>query len=584
MRLLSIPLALAILSPAALAQCFDQAYGPAIGGALLTGEVILPIQSIGFPFPLAGTTYTDLHVSTKGEIYLSNAGVPAPPGFTDFTATGAEFASGGPRIAALWCDYLMYSGTAEVYLNATPTKCTVTWENIVCYANCAPFTMQVQLLPTGEVLFFWGPGAINNSSAGFPTWQVGVVGVSPGAATLNSSLDLSAGGVAADNLIYEEFPGATFDMAGNGLHLIPLNPGWVYTTPAATQCASAVTYGKGCIQEDDSIYEFWGSSASFDANLLTISFLRGPSGYTVLTAIPGTFVPPGGGAVQVAPAVLDGAQVFPLSAGMPVPGGTTSSINITTKGQIELGAANLTGLDYTPTIAEHLAHATTVVACWHDFDQVTTGSGQILFEEVGGIAYVTWNGVYSFSNPTPNTMQFQLNVATGDITLVLGTMGGMVGNFDSALVGYSVGGPSALAGAIDWSTLLSAINVADVAVGPGLAISTTQLPTIGNAGFTVDVSNVPPILPIALVYFGTTVNPGFDLGFFGMPGCELYQLLDFYNAAIPVGPTWSGSLNLPVPNNPAIAGTEWTGQALAFTLANPANLVSSNGLTLTAGF
>src|SRR5690606_30202097 len=102
----------------------------------------LPGQPLGFAFPLGGTTYTDVHITDKGYVWLTNAGVPATPGFVDYTATGAELASQGPRIAALWGDFqaLAVNG-AQIWLDTSaPGRAVITWEKLECFGgNCAQF-------------------------------------------------------------------------------------------------------------------------------------------------------------------------------------------------------------------------------------------------------------------------------------------------------------------------------------------------------------------------------------------------------------------------------------------------------------
>lgn len=569
--------AVAVLAPATVAQCFDSNYGVSLP---LPGffDFELGIQPIGFAFPLAGTTYTDVHIASKGYVWLSNAGVPAPGG-VDFSATASELATLGPRVTALWSDFGP-SATGSIWLNSTPTKCTITWADTTCFAGaCGVFTMQLQLLSSGEVFMFFGPGTTNNSSAGVPTWQVGVCGISPGgAASLPAASDLSAGGLTADNVVYEEWLVAnTFDMASRGLQFVPTNPGWIFTLPA--NCAAAEAYGAGCVQENDSFYEEW--LTGFDLNSSTVTWLRTPTGYVVLTSIPGTFVTPGVGAVNVAAGFLDGEQTFALSSPMPAAGGPTSSLNITTKGQIEIANSTSGIIDYTPSVSEFLNATRTQFALWHDYDQTDLGSGLILFEEIGNVTYVTWNGVHSFSSVQPSTFQFQFDRPTGNVTLVIGTMGGFA-NPDNGILGYSVGGPSPNPGATDLSALTGSLNVADLGLA-GLAMAANGLPQVGNVGFGFTTSNVPPLVPLGIIFFGTAkVFPGLPLGIIGMPGCEGYTNSNLGSVSFPVV-AGVGAQPLPIPANPGLIGAQFSAQSVAFTLLTPLGLASSNGVWLTIG-
>lgn len=243
LRALSL-FALAAFAPA---QCFDLNFGTNLG---VGPDTVFPIQPIGFAFPLAGTTYTHIHVSDKCYAYLSNNGTPAPAG-ADFSATAGELVTGSPRICPLWADIqAQAANNAAVHLNSTATECTVTWKNVRCYNNTSGiFDVQMKLFASGEIKFFYGPGATNQSVSTQPTWQVGIVGVSPGGGvTPPTSLDLSLGATTTDNTVFEEFlVGGSFDMPDNGLHLIPTNPGWVAVPLGApANCASTSNYGTGC--------------------------------------------------------------------------------------------------------------------------------------------------------------------------------------------------------------------------------------------------------------------------------------------------------------------------------------------------
>ena len=124
-----------------LAQnCPDRALGTPLGSG---DDVLFGIQPIGFAFPFAGATYTDIHVCTNGYVHLSNAGVPAP-GAADYSSTTAEFVGGAPRIAPMWTDLFMPAATGGIcYINSTPSKCTVTWDQATNYGSSAEFQIQL---------------------------------------------------------------------------------------------------------------------------------------------------------------------------------------------------------------------------------------------------------------------------------------------------------------------------------------------------------------------------------------------------------------------------------------------------------
>jgi len=576
-----LPATLAMLTAPAFAQCFETNYGAqAAQASALTGDVVLPMQPIGFAFPLGGTTYSDLHICDKGYVYLSNAGVPAPGG-ADYSATAAELASGEPRIAALWSDVNVDgSNGGMVYIDSTANRCTVTWENVRCYGGtCAPFTMQMQLLSTGEVFFFYDANATNNSTAA--AWQVGVVGISPGATTVGAISDFSVGALSTDNLVVEEWttPGG-FDLAGRGIGFAPINPGYAWFQVSG--CAEVELYGEGCVRKSASVYEDFGGGAGFDLSNTTVSWLRTGTGYAVVNAVPGIYQPPGAAAVNLAAGMDDGDETVTLSAPMPIAGGVTSTLNVSTNGTIEFAPAQTGNTDWSPTVPELLQWSNTVFACWHDYNQNSAGSGQVLFEEAGGVAYVTWDGVHSISNSLPNTFQFQFDVATGNVTLVMGAMDG-VDQAGNVLIGYSAVGQLGDPGAIDLSATGATASVPDFDQ-EGLFVDVGSAPRLGNLGFSVEIANVPTVSPMAYLFAGTQVyNPGIDLGYLGMTGCEQYTDGNICSVTLPATPAGTASRTMPIANNPALIGSEFTFQAAALSLDTPYNVIGSNGLRIKIG-
>jgi hypothetical protein len=399
-----------------------------------------------------------------------------------------------------------------------------------------------------------------------------------GGATLPAASDLSAGGVTPDNTLYEIWPVAnTFDMASQYLHQIATLPGWVYLNGVPANCASTANYGTGCIDVPDTFYEMM-PAASFDLSGVVLTSLRTPTGYDVVNSLPGAIVPPSLSAPIIANAD-DTTQTVALSAPMPVPGGVTSSLTVSSNGNIALSALG-NGTAYTPNVANFLAWTETAFAAWHDYNPTIAGSGKIKFEEVGGIAYVTWDGVYSYLQTQPNTMQFQFNLATGDVTMVFGTFA-LVGN--DHLVGYSKGGASADPGAMDLSSAFGTLTIQDNK--RALALTGLTPPVLGT-NYTLETSNVPALVPLGFMLFGDTqINPGIDLGFIGMPGCRVYTSANLNTLSFPVNPiTGSGTFVLPIPSSPGLVGFTLASQALAFSLDTPLNLISSNGTIFSLGY
>lgn len=470
---LAVSLSLSLAAIAAAQNCPSNTLGTSLG---VGDDTLFPIQPIGFAFPFAGTTYTNVHVSTNGFVYLSNTGVPAP-GAADASPTVAEFVAGSPRIAAFWNDLNILAGNgAGVFLTSSAAGCTITWKNAQNYAGlnvlATPvFDVQLQLLPNGDVRVYYG-GSVTNRST-FAGGQVAIVGATPGAAApLPAAVDYLVAGATVDNTVFETWATAdTFDLQARELTLVATAPGYAYVAANQTNCATTVDYGVGCVEQRNSFSENFPNAAAFDLSGQTITMLRQPGGYLVLNSIPGTIVTPSATAAIIANAD-DTTSTVALSAPLPVPGGTTSALVVDSNGKIALaGTGN--GSDLSPTVNELLANpSTTLAVIWRDLNPAAAGSGKIKFEEVAGIAYVTWDGVYNFNTTLPMTAQVQLNLGTGDITVVYGpcTSNGIL------VAGFSVAGPSTRNNAIDLSTALAnPLAIADGEI-QGVKLTTSGKP------------------------------------------------------------------------------------------------------------
>lgn len=93
-----------------------------------------------------------------------------------------------------------------------------------------------------------------------------------------------------------------------------------------------------------------------------------------------------------------------------------------------------------------------------------------------------------------------------------------------------------------------------------------------------------PLGSIGLVLIGSTQIPGgLDLASIGAPGCRVYQQTD---TILPVFPLLGPVLvhTLPIPNNPALAGsTVWTQGALLASGVNAFGGLTANATQLFLG-
>ena len=585
MHTLPTVLVAVLTSSLTIAQgCNDANFGTALGNG---DEVVFGVQPIGFVFPLGGATYTHVHVCTNGYATLSNSSVPAPPA-SDYTATTAEFVAQAPRIAAMWNDLHAHPTTgAQVYINSSPTKCVITWDKVNNYAAGTAsgplMTIQAQLFPTGEVAFNYSANTTNNSS--IAGGQPAIVGVTRGqGAVLPGASNLAAGGAVTTPTIFELWSSPlTFDMGAKALLLTPAPPGWTFVPPS--NCASALDYGAGCldipasVSSPDSFYELM-SPAQFDLASTTISMLRTGAGYVVLNTIPGTFVVPTAAAQVVADAD-DTTQTVVLSAPLPLSTGNATSLTVSSNGNVSAAPGN--GASYTISSVTFLGWAQTVFACWHDYDPLATGSGKILFEEIAGVAYVTWNGVYSFNTTSQDTFQFQFELTTGNVTFVFGAM---TPAGSSYLVGHSRGGASPDPGPLDLSTALSSgLLIFDPK--QALEMTSNGRPFLGNTSWSLDVRNVPDVVPLGIVLWGDQMipPPGFDLTGIGMPGCVAYTNANVLSTSFPVSlPAGTGSFQWSIPVDLNLLGVTVSTQCLAFSQDTPLSLIASNGTMLSFGW
>ena len=95
------------LASLATAQCHDVNFGALVGFG--DDAPLQTIRPLGITFPFAASTYTDVHISNNGIVYLSNAGVPAPGTATGYSSSAATLSTNlragtTAKICAFWDD------------------------------------------------------------------------------------------------------------------------------------------------------------------------------------------------------------------------------------------------------------------------------------------------------------------------------------------------------------------------------------------------------------------------------------------------------------------------------------------------
>jgi hypothetical protein len=345
---------------------------------------------------------------------------------------------------------------------------------------------------------------------------------------------------------------------------------------SGTVLATNTTTGAGCITvADASFYENFATAAGFDLGNSGLSLLRTPSGYTAVPLLT-TYVAPSGTA-QVLALTDDSEATVTLSQAMPFSSSSsTNALTVCSNGFISSGTGN--GVGFTPAATTFLNGPRAWWSVrWHDYNPAIAGSGQVKFEQIGNIAYVTWDGVWDFggaSAASANTFQAQFDVTSGTVHFVYQSLSGL-GN--GCLVGYSDPGNSADPGSIDISALLPATFPAAVFAVTPLSLAATSRPIIGTS-WNLTVGNVPGSAALGVDIFGLSDPNIADLGFLGMPTCGLRASLDLLNAWLPSGNTHAYSFV--VPNNPAILNVHLYTTSAVFQNppVNSFGAITSNGI------
>jgi hypothetical protein len=369
-------------------------------------------------------------------------------------------------------------------------------------------------------------------------------------------------------------------------------------------CANKVTYGTGCYALSTSWYELFAQLQNFDlagtpGTETVIGAFQTGGAWTVQAGTPAWFTP-------VAPKVLtnaatpaqmgDDSMSGPLTLPFPFtfPGGSTTVIHANSNGFIVLGATTATTGDFTPTAAELLSQPARLAPLWTDLQPATnipTNAASGVYFDVdpsNQTVYVTWLDVADRRGQIPaagaTSVTFQVAIsANGNIEYrfrgVTPAATGAGAVITGASKGNNGGSNSFDPGSRDLTTSLPFTT--DAADQAPLALD-SNLPLLGT-NWVLTTTNVEAISPIGATFFGTQqVNPGLDLTFIGAPSCFAYTNADVGSLTFLVA-SGSGSVTVPVPNDPSLGGVSLSAQSVSFTTQNALTLNFSNGLFGTIG-
>ena len=378
--------------------------------------------------------------------------------------------------------------------------------------------------------------------------------------------------------------------------------GQIFYAPGAVPhaCAVTSTYGTGCYTVNGSAYQEWTDNATPSAAAAasaaltgrSLKFLPSGSGYLMLPGNATGYIAPTPAATVVTLAD-DTENTVTLGAPFNYPGGSTSTLFVHANGYVSVGSNNTLpgGFNDIPEIPQMLNAPETAWWSWHDYNPAEAGSGQVKFEQIGAVACITWDGVESYPTTAvnPSTLQFQFDLASGEVTIVWVTIEAQGGTGflqgSDHIIGFSPGGASPTTGQFNIATLTT--QVLTVPERFPLGLGTTSKPLLGTT-VSLDTTS-PPNIGLGVNFLSTVQipAPGLDLAILGAPGCAALADVGaglgnaISNLGLP-GVTLQSSLALP--NNPALAGVRIYSQSAGLdAAANALGVVTSNAVELVLG-
>ncbi len=351
------------------------------------------------------------------------------------------------------------------------------------------------------------------------------------------------------------------------------------------KAASNTIVGTGCGGAYHSFYTNHANatvaSAALSGNVLRLQRVaNGYLGTWQIGAASASYVTPTPAAAVLAVGD-DGFVPYNPVAPLPTPYGPQSTLAISANGILGFGPTVDTPgtLSYTPTPAGMLQSACGGIYAWHDYNPAEIGSGQVVAQQLGQTLFVTWRDVENYPVGVLNrsTLQFQCNLASGDIAIVFLSIDADASSSwgSSHLIGVSAPGASLDPGSVDFAT--APLFTTSPEQTP-LTLSPLTRPVLGTSWMLQD-DFLPANTTFGVHVLGFT-DPGIgDLAVIGMPGCGLRASLDVIAPYLPmqgVSVPWG----LAIPLNSSLAGLSlYATTAVAQTPAtNSFGFVTGNGV------
>lgn len=392
-----------------------------------------------------------------------------------------------------------------------------------------------------------------------PDWYLGTF---PGTGSVDianpdQNLSLTEGRVDLDAYVGDAITQITFSNASNAngaVGIVACNFGVK---------ASSTVVGQGCIREFASFYEQM-STAAFDLTNTDLQAIDTGAGYAVL-------VTPGFGPLPIGSLDPAGGQLLSLPDDGQAPAGTLG-MTVGSNGWLARGPGNSNA--FVPSVTTMLSNPQEAVYTWTDLQPNTTG--QVVYEEdpATGQTRVTYDGVHGWNTPDPCYIQIDYNVVTGNWTVRFGVVG--FANPEDWIVGYSPSGASLDPGPVDISASQVLLTQANDVQPLGLEANTN--PVVG-ASWDLSVTDIPSSTVFGLTIWGLGDPAILDLGFLGLPGCQLRSDLDLVVG--PWAPTGASyAYSIAVPTNGALNGASLFTQAATFGVpaVTPFGAITSNGI------
>jgi hypothetical protein len=351
------------------------------------------------------------------------------------------------------------------------------------------------------------------------------------------------------------------------------------------KAASNTIVGAGCGGAYHSFYANHANatvaSAALSGNVLRLQRVaNGYLGTWQIGAASASYVTPTPAAAVLAVGD-DGFVPYNPVAPLPTPYGPQSTLAISANGILGFGpTVDTPGTQpYTPTPAGMLQSTCGGIYAWHDYNPAEIGSGQVVAQQLGQTLFVTWRDVESYPVGVPNrsTLQFQCNLASGDIAIVFLSIDADASSVwgSSHLIGVSAPGASLDPGSVDFAT--APLFTTSPEQTP-LTLSPLTTPVLGTSWMLQD-DFLPANTSFGVHVLGFT-DPGIgDLAVIGMPGCGLRASLDVIAPYLPMQ-GMSVPWGLAIPLNSSLAGLSlYATTAVAQTPAtNSFGFVTGNGV------